>query len=255
MKLKIAGFGGSAQHAAIEQLAFDSPQSLSDYDGILFDPAAFGAGLVVTNPAAMAKFGEVIARRQKELAAFLSQKSAVLVCYLRPARSSPFNDYSFSHPLRLESGQPLPLAKIQAGVGFKYKLCQVDEPARAYFSILQGKLKIEAHFEGISVPHPGIVLATDPFNQVVAVTYNFAGGGKIYFLPIPNVGKEVGRIGSAVVSLVRAYYGGSLDTSEPRVGQVDRCSNGRPVRCGDIQTRDSSYSTTGRDWSARSAAR
>jgi hypothetical protein len=215
VKRRVLNLGIAATHGLIESLGtLNQPLSISDFDAFVFDPTAVLQG------------GQDVAtfiRRQNEIRDLLGVKGGVVVCLLRqpqPIGVSIVGYMADTYSVLDQAGSDS-LSRlrgtVRAGSGSRVKVLPNLKGASAgYFQVLEGKLQFAAHVEmdpAQLASGGGTVFAFDSVGHPIGVEFAI-GAGRICFVPTPE-GATSDRVGSALVRIVEAHYGGPGEIEAP----------------------------------------
>jgi hypothetical protein len=213
MKLRILNYRMPATHSSITPLAdFSDAVSISDFDAFTIDPNGFAG----TTPASADYF-----RRINELNDLVHLKSGIVICVLRPNDMIGVSGMGAATKNRLleaiaPKAQQLLQNSIRAGEGSQIKLNPVAKGALGgYFRVLQENLRFSAYFatgEANITGADGTVFAVDSVAYPIAV--EFRAGGRLCYVPAPH-GVPSDRVGSAIVRVVEAHFGGPSEIESP----------------------------------------
>jgi hypothetical protein len=215
VKKRILSFGFPATHASITLLGnFSEPVSVSDFDAFVFDPSFLQALGVNTQD---------YVRRQNEIRDLVAGKGGVVVCPMRPNYSLGFQRGTQTADTYgvLEEVASGPLGHIRsalrAGSGSHVEVLPGARGASAgYFRILAGALCFVAYLDTAHSNLTGVggtIFAVDSVSHPIGVEFAI-GAGRICFVPVPD-GATGDRVGSAVVRIVEAHYGGHGEIEAP----------------------------------------
>lgn len=216
MKKRILNFGVSATHTSITNLAnFNDPVSFSDYDAFVFDPSTIIQGM--TGP-------DNYVRRQNEIRDLVSSKGGIVICFMRQNVAMGFglpsgggaDSYGILH-----LAAPNPILQIRsalrAGSGSQVEVIHSARGASAgYFRVLQRALHFTAYLDTLPTNLAnvaGTVFAIDSVSHPIAVEFA-VGPGRICIVPVPD-GATGDRVGSAIVRVVEAHFGGPGEIEAP----------------------------------------
>jgi hypothetical protein len=218
LKKRILNFRIAATHPSIVDLPrVNDPRAISDFDAFAFDPS----GMLESNGLTVDSF----LRRRQELRDLIHLKGGIVVCLLRPEVRTGVPIPGFGNVgtyellnFAMDSGA---LAQIQsalrAGQGSRIAMIPgATGVSVGYLRILASTLQFAAYLDtnGTSLAaRAGTVLAVDSVSHPIAVEFTI-GAGRVCFLPIPE-GAPGDRVGSAVVRVVEAHYGGPSEIEEP----------------------------------------
>ncbi len=215
MKLQILNYGFTVSHDLIRNLPdFHDPESISDSDAFLLDPHIFRTAGQLN--------GDAFSRRQSEIRNLVQIKGGIVICALRlndalsVGNSGGCTKYSLVDSLQPKA-QSLIRGVVRAGEGSQIMLVsQAKGALSGYFRVLRDNLRFAAYLdtgETNIASADGTVFAVDSVGFPVAVEFS-VGGGRLCFVPIPH-GVPGDRVGSAIVRVVEAHYGGSGDVDAP----------------------------------------
>jgi hypothetical protein len=216
VKKRILNFGVPATHELITGLgSFNDPVSISDFDAFIFDPLALKQGAVSH---------ENYARRQAEIRDLIVEKGGIAISLLRQNHSVgvPYSGAQGGDTYGVfDPAGPNALAKVRgalrAGSGSRVEVLSSAKGASAgYFQVLAGALSFAAHLETGTANLEavgGTVLAVNSVGYPIAVEFAVSGG-RICFLPVPD-GATGDRVGSAIVRIVEAHFGGPSEIEAP----------------------------------------
>jgi hypothetical protein len=217
VKKRILNLGLPATHDLITNLGggLNDALSISDFDAFVFDPPILQQSGVSY---------DAYVRRQHEIRDLLAGKGGVVVCLLRPI--APFG---FAHSARgaadaydlFDLVAPDALVQIRsalrAGRGSRVDVVPSAKGASAgYFRVLLGTLRFAAYLDTAPANLEGVggtVFAVDSVPHPIGVEFA-VGAGRICFVPVPE-GATGDRVGSAIVRLVEAHYGGPIEIEAP----------------------------------------
>jgi hypothetical protein len=221
MGRRIVSFGVSATHARITRLNnFEDAVCLSDYEAVIFDPAALRNAQV--NAAAFF-------RRRTELGDLVQRKGGLLVCFLRPPSQVQVmnsGQYDVLNFLDLADDHALALVKetLRMGTTTKWGVVKGAKGVSVgYLSALMGRLRSEAFLqtdEARLQRNAGEVVAANSVGWPVSVEFE-SGLGRLCFVPVPQDVPE-GQLGSVIARMVEDHYGGPVEIDTP--GWVDSVS-------------------------------
>jgi len=242
MRLHLLNYGVAADHPGVVSLSrFGDSNSISDYDGLLFDPDRLEAEI---RPLCTGSNGHyttldgngviesLLARRRREVGELLDVKGGVIVCLLRTKQSSfsldvrkPgktsthwFNTYEFFRELKTTSGSVLPIHSISEGAGTNFKVLSGGGPLSTYFGKLRGNLRFEAFFNlhSSSMAKPGEVevFAVNSVEKPIAAQFR-VGEGSVIFIPVP-IGVSRSDFGIALVQTVKNLVSRNQDVETPQ---------------------------------------
>ena len=216
MKKRILNFGVTATHNLITVIPSPGDVvSISDSDAFVFEP-----GFLLQNRISPDDYF----RRQREIRDLVVLKGGVAVCLLRPLGTiglqfpgARMPDQYSIFDLAAYPAVNLMRDKLRAGWGSHIELISTAKgPTTSYFRVLQGSLHFAAYLE-TSAPDleraGGSTFAVDSVEHPIGFEVK-AGAGRICFLPVPD-GATADRVGSAIVRLVEAHYGGPSEIEVP----------------------------------------
>ena len=185
---------------------------MSEFDALVLDPIALVHGLSNSN----------YQRRIREITDLVLRKGGIVVCLIRPDTHIPLSPpggsagsiYSLFASL---SASTQIQQFLQAGSGSTVKLIPNAKGASGgYFRVLRGSLLFTAYLTATKETLAGIggtVFAVDSVSHPIAVEFA-VGAGRICYVPLPN-GVDGDRVGSAIVRVVEAHYGGPGEIDVP----------------------------------------
>jgi hypothetical protein len=216
VKKRILNFGVPASHELITGLGgFNDPVSISDFDAFVFDPITLRQ---------IGVSSENYARRQAEIRDLVDEKGGVAICLMRQndpvdvavaggRGGDTYGVFDLVAPNVLMQVR----TALRAGGGSRVTVLPGAKGASAgYFQVLTGALSFAAHLETASANLEqvgGTVFAIDSVGYPIAVEFAVSGG-RICFLPVPD-GATGDRVGSAIVRIVQAHYGGPSEIEAP----------------------------------------
>src|SRR2546427_2837629 len=213
MKLRILNYRMPTTHSSITPLVdFSDPVSISDFDAFIIDPNGF-AGVA---PASIDYF-----RRMNELNDLVHLKGGIVICVLRPNDQIGVSGMGTATKNQLletiaPKAQQFLRNSIRAGEGSQIKLNPAAKGALGgYFRVLQENLRFSACFttgEDNITGADGAVFAVDSVGYPIAV--EFQAGGRLCYVPAPH-GVPSDRVGSAIVRVVEAHFGGPTEIESP----------------------------------------
>jgi hypothetical protein len=212
MKFRILSYGVAATHTSIISLAdFNDPRCLSDYDGIIVDPAVFRGRAVNV---------ETQTRRRNEIRQLLHLKGGLAIYILRPKEDVKLtNGQPVSNYLLLSGAMDVGLIEntVRPGEGSKLKVISSAKGASSgYFRVLHDQLRFEAYLDAdssnIEKAH-GSVFAVNSSELPIAVEF-LVGKGRVCFLPLPyTVPAE--RLGAAFGRIIESHFGEASESEAP----------------------------------------
>jgi hypothetical protein len=215
VKKQIMCLGIPATHESISALAtLDLPQSISDFDAFVFDPSYVHGRATNIN----------YSRRQNEIRDLVIRKGGVVIYLLRQHFQIGFTDArgraADPYGILDQAGDNI-LAQIRgalrSGEGSHVEVIPSAKGASAgCYRVLKGKLLFAAYLD--AEPNSlnavgGTVFALDSVLHPIGVEFAIEAG-RICFVPIPE-GVPGDRIGSAIVRVVEAHYGGPSEIEAP----------------------------------------
>lgn len=214
MKRRILNLGIPATHDLITDVAnLNEVISISDADAFVFEPQAMRKGVTPEN----------YQRRQIEIRDLVVRKGGLVLCLLRQVENLGFpyqGGYADSYglfELVLANVVAQIRSLVRAGWGHHVNVVLgVTGASAGYFRILEGALSFAAYFQGAPATVEalgGTVLAVDSVPNPIGVEF-LVGAGRICFVPIPD-GATGDRVGSALVRVVEAHYGGPSEIEFP----------------------------------------
>jgi hypothetical protein len=213
VRKRIVNVGVPATHDSITTLPnLNERISLSDFDALVLNPTALSSGLTQANRL----------RRQNELRDLILRKGGIVVCMLRPNDQIIYGDTgqnggSIYSIFNSTMSQGLMESYVQRGFGSQIKIVPNAKGASGgYFRVLQGTLSFSAYLntdaESLAKIN-GTVFAFDSVPNPIAVEFA-VGPGRICFVPAPE-GATGDRVGSAIVRVVEAHFGGPAEIDSP----------------------------------------
>jgi hypothetical protein len=215
VKKQILNFGFPATHASITALGnFGEPVSVSDFDTFVFEPLALHSGGLNS---------EDYTRRQNEVRDLVAGKGGVIVCPIRPNVSLGFavgaraaDSYGILD-LIIDAALGQIRSTLRRGAGSHVEVLPTARGASAgYFRVLTGALSFAAYLDTAHanlVAVGGTVFAVDSVSHPIGVEFA-VGAGRVCFVPVPD-GATGDRVGSAIVRVVEAHYGGPGEIEAP----------------------------------------
>jgi hypothetical protein len=215
LKKKILNFRITATHQSIVDLpTLNDPRSISDFDAFIFDPNGIPSGGLALDH---------FLRRRQELRDLLTFKGGIVVCLLRHALPSgvsiPGRNVTTYDILDLSMGSALAqvLSTLRAGQGSHIALNPDSKGvSTGYLRILSRALHFAAYLDTDAASltnYRGTVLAVDSVSHPIAFEF-VVGAGRVCFVPIPD-GAPGDRVGSAIVRIIEAHYGGPSEIEPP----------------------------------------
>jgi hypothetical protein len=213
VQTRILNRGIYATHKLIVELpSLNSDVSISDFDAFVFDPLSL-------TPVNIENFG----RRQKEIRDLVAQKGGIAISLLRqsvplgfPTKNGTAETLGLFDEVALESLGRL-RGFVHAGLGTQIEVVAGAKGVLAgYFRVLHNALEFAAY---VDMPHDvleslgGTVFAVDSVRHAVGIEFA-VGAGRICVVPIPQ-GTDIDRVGSAIVRVVEAHYGGPSEIEKP----------------------------------------
>jgi hypothetical protein len=213
MKKHVLNFGVSANHDLITVISnFAVPASISDYDAFITDPALLQPGIPT----------ELCVRRQQEIHDLVMLKGGLAICILRKPLLLGYglggrqaDSFSIFDSLPLTAIETVRVG-LRAGSGSQIEVVKsAMGPLAHYLRILKGALNFVAY---LTTPNQdlesqgGTIFAVDSVSHPVAVEFAL-GAGRLCFVPVAQTDPE--RIGSAVIRVLEAHYGGPSEIEPP----------------------------------------
>jgi len=216
VKKQILNLGIAATHELITGLStLDDARAISDFDAFVFDPTQVRSCGTNVN----------YNRRQNEIRDLLLRKGGVVVCLLRQNSQIGFPDSvgrqaDLYGVLEQAAPRVLPVIRgaLRPGQGSHVNLTPSAKGASGgYFRVLKGGLLFTAYLDTeptVLEEHlDGTVFALDSIGHPVGVEF-LIEAGRLCFVPIPE-GVAGDRVGSAIVRVVEAHYGGPSEIEAP----------------------------------------
>jgi hypothetical protein len=217
MKKRILSFGVVATHDLVTAMGnLNDALSISDYDAFVYDPVAL-------QPQGVSP--ENYSRRQAEIRDLIAQKGGVAICLLRPKSfvSVPASlpqvadTYGLFDLVATANAMARIRGALRAGWGSRVQaVTSARGPSVGYLRVLDKSLCFAAYLE---TPHSNLedigatIFAVDSVSHPVAIEL-VIGAGRICFVPVPN-NADGERVGSAIVRIVEAHFGGLGDIEAP----------------------------------------
>src|SRR5690348_2379625 len=211
LKLSIFNFGISASHDLITNVGLNDSPSISDFDAFVFDAGSVRQGALTH---------ESLPRKQNEIHDLLLRKGGIVICLLRQAQPLGLGPSPDSYSILDTAANTITTRvrnTLRFGEGLQMKTVPDAKGASAeYLRILQKNLRWVAYLNADPASFAdagGAVLSVNSVGQAVAVEFT-VGPGRICFVPIPS-GALGERVGSALVRVIEAHYGGPAKISAP----------------------------------------
>jgi hypothetical protein len=211
VKKRILNLGVPAAHDSITVLRdLIDPNCVSDYDAFVFDPHSL-------NSVDQSNYF----RRQREIRDLVVGKGGVVICLLRQHRPLAVPGVNASSydilQLALPNALQYILGALREGWGSRVTVISAAKGASTgYYRVLNGVVRFAAYLEMTSQEvesYSGVVFAVDSISHTVGAEFS-AGAGRVCFVPVPH--EATGdRVGSAIVRVVEAHYGGPSDIEAP----------------------------------------
>lgn len=216
MKKHILNIGVSATHDLITTLGgLNEAPSISDFEAFAFDAMAL-VRMAIT------PLGYI--RMQNEIRDLVAKKGGVVISLLRQVYPlgfaaggrNPADSYGLLDNVASDG-----LTRIRSALhhasGSQIKVVpDARGPSAQYLRVLGGVLRFAAYLDiGLAdlAAISGTIFAVDSVQHAISLEFT-VGVGRVCFVPVPD-GATGDRVGSAIVRLVEAHYGGPSEIEVP----------------------------------------